>query len=245
MPDNSVLITGATSTLGKEIVIAFAEKGFNLILLNHSNTKVKNDIKNILETKYPSIKYSFFSHDLRDHIKIKDFIKEIEKRTGTISCLINNAAITINKPFIKISDEDFANVYEINLKAVFNITRLILKQMVKKRTGHIISISSIQALTGGESIASYAATKAGLIAFSKSIAKEYGSFNIQSNIVLPGYFKSNMTNNNPENFEKKVTNENCLKRINDPIEVANFIVFLSQMKNVSGQTFNLDSRIVG
>jgi len=244
MPDNSVLITGATSTLGKEIAFAFAEKSFNLILLNHNNTKVKNDIKNILETKYPSIKYSFFSHDLRDHIKIKDFIKEIEKKTGIISCLVNNAAITINKPFVKVSDEDFANVYDINLKAVFNITRLILKQMVKKRTGHIISISSIQALNGGKGIASYAAAKAGLIAFSKSIAKEYGPFNIKSNIILPGYFKSNMTNNNPEHFEKKVANENCLKKINDPEEVAKFIVFLSQMKNVSGQVFNLDSRII-
>jgi 3-oxoacyl-[acyl-carrier protein] reductase len=131
-----------------------------------------------------------------------------------------------------------------NLDGAFALSRALLPRMVRRGSGHLVFVSSFQALRGNPGASLYAASKAGLIGLCKSIASEYGAKNIRCNAILPGFLDSKMTRDLPRSARLRAIRENCLKRANDPLEVARFIHFLTGTRNISGQVFNLDSRIL-
>jgi len=244
MKKRVVLISGATSTLGAELTKVFARKRHHLLLLTYKNETQQSLLDQWLMAKLPRQAWRWYRGSLINQQSLSKWLTKAETEWGSIDCLINNAAIHLNHSVIRTSGKDWDEVFAINLKGARFLTKALLKGMIKHKKGQLIHISSWQALKGGYFSSSYSASKAALLGLSKSMAQEYGRYNICSNVIFPGYMPSRLTQGNSRKMLASVLKENCLGRLNDPKEVAKFIYNLSLMKNVSGQLFNLDSRIL-
>jgi 3-oxoacyl-[acyl-carrier protein] reductase len=182
--------------------------------------------------------------DVRKQDEVSAMIDVAAKRWGRIDVVVNNAGITTDGLLLRMSEQDWDVVMDTNLKGVFHCIRAVSCIMTKQRHGHVMNIASIVGLQGREGQANYSASKAGLIGLTKASAKELGHFNIQVNAILPGYLQTDMGDGVSDGVHKRILLQNALGRMSDPHEVADFIYHLSLMKNVSGQVFNLDSRII-
>jgi 3-oxoacyl-[acyl-carrier protein] reductase len=185
-----------------------------------------------------------YKADIKNSVEVDALTRETIDRWGTIDVLINNAAMTKDRIMLRMTEEDWDDVVDTNLSGPFQCIRAVSQYMIKQRSGHIINISSIVGLKGREGQANYSSAKAGLIGLTKASAKELGSFNIKVNAVLPGYLATDMGSNISNAVHDRILKENALGKASDSREVADFIYHLSLMNNVSGQVFNLDSRIV-
>jgi 3-oxoacyl-[acyl-carrier protein] reductase len=165
-------------------------------------------------------------------------------RWGAVDVLINNAGITRDGPVLRMQEKDWDDVITTNLSGPFHCIRAASGIMTKQRRGHIISLASIVGEQGREGQANYSASKAGLIGLTRACAKEFGPWNINVNAVLPGYIPTDMGDTISNTVLDRILKENALHRVSDPKEIAEFMYRLSLMKNVSGQVFNLDSRII-
>jgi 3-oxoacyl-[acyl-carrier protein] reductase len=176
-----------------------------------------------------------------DVLQPKTFFAQIDR----LDLLVNNAGIFRDAPLVKMTDEDFEAVLDVNLKGAFLCTQAALKLMSRQREGHIINIGSYSALSGPAGQANYAAAKAGLIALTQSTAQEYGSRNIRANCLLPGFLETKMTRHLLEDAEwkQRVLSQHTLGRLNTPQDAARFIFMIHSMPAVSGQVFQLDSRV--
>ncbi len=162
-----------------------------------------------------------------------------------IDLLVNNAGVCRDASMVKMSGEDFDHVLDVNLKGAFLVSQAAVRQMAKQRSGHIVNIGSFSALSGPAGQANYAAAKAGLIGLTQSMAQEYGARNVRVNCVLPGFLETRMTRHllEDEVFRAGLMDAHALGRLNTPHEAARFIALLHTMENVSGQVFQLDSRV--
>jgi 3-oxoacyl-[acyl-carrier protein] reductase len=185
-----------------------------------------------------------YKADIKNPVEVDAMIKDTIESWDTIDVLINNAAMTKDRIMLRMSEEDWDDVVDTNLKGSFLCMRAVSQQMIKQRSGHIINISSIVGLQGREGQANYSSAKAGLIGLTKASAKELGYFNIKVNAVLPGYLSTDMGSIISDAVHDRILKETALGKASDPCEVADFTYHLSLMNNVSGQVFNLDSRIV-
>ncbi|WP_457623275.1 3-oxoacyl-[acyl-carrier-protein] reductase [Persephonella sp.] len=232
-----VLVTGSTRGIGKEIAVSFAEKGADVIITgrNKGNAEVvAENIKNEYGVNAYGVKLDF-SED------IKDQWKEIEK-LGTIDILVNNAGLTKDTLFIRMKDNDWNDVINANLTGTFKVTQLAVKGMIKKRWGRVINISSIIGFIGNVGQVNYATTKAGLIGFTKSLAKELAPRNITVNAVAPGFIETDMTAELPAELKAKYMEQIPLNRFGKPEDVANAVVFLaSDMASyITGETIHVN-----
>jgi 3-oxoacyl-[acyl-carrier protein] reductase len=164
-------------------------------------------------------------------------------RFGRLDVLINNAGVTADHLLGQLTEDDWRSVMEVNLKGAFLCSRAVIPQMIKQHDGHIINVSSYSARAGHTGQVNYAAAKAGLIGLTQALAREIGSRNVRANTVLPGLLKTAMTKGLSKDQLDALRRENALDRVNDVDEVAAFIGFLATTKNISGQLFQLDSRI--
>ncbi len=227
-----VLITGAAGGLGQGLVSEFAAQGWRVVAAYHrATTQVAT------ETILP------IALDVTNRSRVAEVIDQVISRWGRIDALINNAGTTEDQLSTQLSESDWDKVLDVNLKGAFLCSQAVIRPMMKQRDGHIINLSSFVARTGRAGQANYAAAKAGLIGLTESIAQEVGSRNVRVNAVLPGVLPTGMTAKlSPEQLQT-LAGANVLNRLNDVAEVARFIVYLTGMKNVSGQFFQLDSRI--
>jgi 3-oxoacyl-[acyl-carrier protein] reductase len=172
---------------------------------------------------------------------VKAFFSQIDR----LDLLINNAGLFIDKPLVSMSAEDFTKVVDVCLKGAFLCSQAAVKLMSRQREGHLIHIGSFSALSGPAGQTNYAAAKAGLIALSQSLAREYGARNVRSNCVLPGFLDTKMTREllANESFRESLLAGHALGRLNTPEDAARFILFLDSLPNISGQVFQLDSRV--
>lgn len=216
----NILITGGSRGIGKAIADKFSENGWKVFI---NSRKIA---------------------DVGKYQEIGKMVKEAIDKHGGIDVLINNAGIVRDNVLVKMNEEDWDKVIETNLKGVFNTTKAVITHMIKEKRGHIINISSIAGIIGNIGQANYSAAKAGIIGFTKSLAREVGKRNIKVNVVVPGLVLTDMTKGLGEEKTREKTEENCLKRINTPEDVADFIYFLANTNNISGQVFNIDSRIL-
>ncbi len=237
-----VIVTGASRGLGREIAMRFGRAG-ERVVVNYCTHKsdaeaVAEEIKRIGGEAVP------YQADVGFSADVEAMIEKTEKIFGALDVLVNNAAITKDGMLLRMAEQDWDAVVNTNLKGPFLCTRAASRIMSKQNNGHIINISSISGLQGREGQANYSTSKAGLIGLTRACARELGSYNVKINAVLPGYIPTAMGEKVSERIYQRVIEENALGRVSDPKEVADFIYHLSLMENVSGQVFNLDSRVV-
>ncbi len=237
-----VIVTGASRGLGREIALCFGRAGERVIVNFLSNERTAKAVAD--EISQNGGESATYRADIKDPEEVNAMTRDTVERWGAVDVLINNAAMTKDGILLRMTEEDWDDVVDTNLSGPFHCIRAAAHQMSKQRSGHIINISSIVGLQGRQGQANYSSAKAGLIGLTKASAKELGSFNIKVNVVLPGYLPTDMGNSISNVVHDRILKENSLGKASDPREVADFIYHLTLMNNVSGQVFNLDSRIV-
>jgi 3-oxoacyl-[acyl-carrier protein] reductase len=234
------IITGATRGIGREIAVEFAKQGANIAFTFSSSVDAAIALEKELTNL--GVKAKGYQSNAADFDAAQALAKEVLKEFGTIDILVNNAGITKDNLLMRITEEDFDKVIEVNLKSVFNLTKAVIRPMMKQRSGSIINMSSIVGLKGNAGQTNYAASKAGIVGFSKSVALELGSRNIRSNVVAPGFIETEMTTKLDEATVQNWRDGIPLKRGGQPIDIANACVFLaSDMSSyITGQTLSVD-----
>ncbi len=236
----NVLITGGTRGIGKAIALKFAQEGYNLIINYVSD---RTDIKKLEEEfiKY-NVDVLFIKADVSNFEECKKMVDKSIEKFGTIDVLINNAGITKDNLLLRMSVEDFEQVIDINLKGTFNVTKNVVPYMMKKRKGKIVNLASVVGISGNAGQCNYAASKSGIIGFTKSIAKELASRNILANCVAPGFIDTDMTSILNDNVKENINSQIPLKRMGKSEEIANSVYFLAGEENtyITGQVLNVD-----
>ena len=234
------IITGASRGIGSGIAKVFAQQGANVAFTYSSSAESAMTLENELNAL--GIKAKGYQSNAADFSDAHKLVDDVIAEFGTIDILINNAGITKDNLLMRMSEEDFDKVIEINLKSVFNMTKAVQKIMLKNRKGSIVNMSSVVGVKGNAGQANYAASKAGMIGFTKSIALELGSRNIRCNAIAPGFIETEMTAKLNEDVVKGWREAIPLKRGGSPEDVANVCVFLgSEMSAyVTGQVINVD-----
>ncbi len=221
----NVIVTGATRGIGREIALTLAKNGANIAMNYRSLNSEVEDLIN--EIKSFGVDALAIKCDVSIANEVDNFVKEVKAHYNTIDVLVNNAGITKDGLILRMKEEDFDDVLDVNLKGTFNTTKSVSSIMIKQKYGKIINISSVVGIAGNAGQCNYAASKAGVIGFSKSVARELSSRNINVNVVAPGYINTDMTKNLPDKVKEEIIKSIPMKKIGDPKEVANLVLFLS------------------
>ncbi len=234
------LITGATRGIGRGIAMAFAKQGADVAFTYNSSSVAAEELVKELESL--GIKAKGYQSNAANFDAAQTLAADVLKEFGTIDILVNNAGITKDNLLMRISEADFDDVIEVNLKSVFNLTKAVIRPMMKQRAGSIINMSSVVGVKGNAGQTNYAASKAGILGFTKSVALELGSRNIRCNSVAPGFIETEMTDKLNPDMVKEWRNAIPLKRGGSPEDVANACVFLASDMSayITGQTLNVD-----
>lgn len=234
------LVTGASRGIGKEIAISLAKEGA-IVVVNYNGSKDKAEevVFEITSNGGEAISYGC---DVSDYSKSEIMIKEIIAKLGRIDILVNNAGITKDGLLMKMSEEDFDKVININLKGTFNMIKHLSRSFLKQKSGRIINISSVVGITGNAGQANYCASKAGVLGLTKSVARELGKRGITVNAVAPGFIDTDMTEFLDENSRKSLLSQIPLDKIGKTIDVANTVCFLASDKAsyITGQCISVD-----
>ena len=245
MEDNkTVFVTGGSRGIGKEVALKFAENGYNVVINYVSSKTNVEELKSEFESK--GVKTLIMQADVTDKEAIDEVVKKAIEEFGSIDVLVNNAGITRDNLLMRMSEEEFDKVIEINLKGTYIVTKAVTKYMMKKRKGSIINLSSVVGVAGNAGQCNYSASKAGIIGFTKSVAKELASRNIRSNAVAPGFIETDMTAVLSDEVKESIHNQIPLKRMGTAKEVANLIYFLGSEESsyITGQVINIDGGMV-
>lgn len=238
--NKNVIITGGSRGIGKEIALTLARNGANVII-NYSNNETKalevvEEIERMGRTAFA------IKADISNVDDANNLIKQSFDRFDKIDILINNAGITRDNLLMRMSEKEWDDCLEINLKGTFNVTKSIIRKMIKQKYGSIINISSVVGIMGNAGQSNYAASKAGIIGFSKSIAKEVGKKNIRVNVIAPGFIKTDMTDKLNEKIKDEYLKGIALNSFGEATDVANAALFLASdlSKYITGQTIVVD-----
>lgn len=244
LKNKTAVVTGATRGIGRKIAFELVKNGASIAInyrtLNSELEKLIEELKTF-GTEVFAIKC-----DISKEEEIVNFIKEAKNSLGSIDVLVNNAGITKDGLLLRMKEKEFSDVLDVNLKGTFITTREVSSVMVKQRYGKIINISSVVGIIGNAGQCNYAASKAGVIGFSKSIARELAGRNINVNVVAPGFIDTDMTEVLSEKVKESMMQNIPLKRMGDPQDVANVVLFLaSDLSNyITGQVINVDGGMV-
>ena len=236
LKDTSVILTGATGGIGGSILDKLVSAGANVLATGTNEEKLKK-----IKDKYSNVHVEKF--DISNHDKIEEFIeKSNETLENKIDVLINNAGITRDNLTIRMKDEEWSKVIDVNLTSTFLLCKNAIKKMLKNKKGKIINITSVVGHTGNIGQANYTASKAGVVAMSKSLALEYGKKNININCVSPGFISTEMTDKISDQYKEVLKSRIPLERFGDPTDIANTVVFLSSdLSNyITGETIHVN-----
>ena len=236
----TAIITGASKGIGKGIAEVFADHGANVAFTYLSSVEAAEAFEKELASK--GVKVKGYRSDASEFDAAEELAKQVLEDFGSIDILINNAGVTRDNLLMRMTEEDFDKVIKINLKSVFNLTKAVQRTMLKQRKGSIINISSVVGVKGNAGQANYAASKAGMIGFTKSVALELGSRNIRCNAIAPGFIETEMTDKLDEKTVQGWRDSIPLKRGGSPEDVANSCLFLASDLSayVTGQVLNVD-----
>ena len=237
-------ITGGSRGIGKEVALKFADNGYNIVINYVSD---KTDTQKLEEefTK-KGVESLIIKADVTNTEQIDKLVNEVIEKFGKIDVLVNNAGVTKDNLLMRMSEEEFDKVIEVNLKGTFIVTKAVIKYMMKKRSGSIVNLSSVVGVVGNAGQTNYSASKAGIIGFTKSVAKELASRNIRANAVAPGFIETDMTAVLSDSVKENIHNQIPLKRMGSAKEVANLIYFLGSEESsyITGQVINVDGGMV-
>jgi 3-oxoacyl-[acyl-carrier protein] reductase len=236
----TALITGASRGIGKEIAIVFAQHGANIAFTDLAEDDNAKQVLSVLQEH--GVKAKFYVSDASSFSASEETVKIIIEDFGNIDILVNNAGITRDNLLLRMSENDFDLVLKVNLKSVFNLTKAVQPYMLKQRKGSIINMSSVVGLEGNAGQANYSASKAGMIGFTKSIAKELGSRNIRCNAIAPGFIETEMTHTLSEDIRNAWVQTIPLRRVGSPKDVAETAVYLASDLSayITGQVISCD-----
>ena len=243
--DNQVaLVTGAGRGIGHAIALRLGSEGARVACVSRSSENAKRTSDELNATRSDSAKP--YSVDVSDHAAVEKTGAEILEEFGRVDILVNNAGVTRDGLAMRMSLEDWDSVINTNLRGAFSFTQSIIRAMIKQRSGRIINISSVIGLMGNAGQTNYAASKAGLIGLTKSLARELASRGITVNAIAPGYISTDMTNALSEEIQKSIQDKIPLKRVGSPEEIAAAVAFLASPEAgyITGQTLCVDGGIV-
>ncbi len=235
----NALITGGARGIGREIALVFARNGANVAftdLVYDENARILEE-----ELKHLGVRAKCYASNAAKFDETEETVNAVAAEFGRIDILVNNAGITKDTLLMRMTEEQWDAVITVNLKSVFNFTKAVQKYMLKQRSGSIINMSSVVGVSGNAGQSNYSASKAGIIGFTKSVAKELGSRNIRCNAIAPGFIMTEMTAKLPEDVRKQWTETIPLKRGGTPEDVANLTLFLaSELSSyISGQVISV------
>ena len=235
LKEKNIIVTGASGGIGNSIIEKFYECGANILA---SGTKVEK--LELLKKKFNNIKILKF--DISQSEKIEEFIESASNELGGLDCIVNNAGITQDNLAIRMSLEEWKNVININLTSTFLLSKFAIKKMLKNKKGKIVNITSIVGHTGNLGQVNYSASKAGIVAMSKSLAIEYSKKNINVNCISPGFIKTAMTDRINEKFKEVIISKIPSGRLGTPEDIANAVLFLASTKSdyINGETLHVN-----
>lgn len=245
MNENRVaLVTGATRGIGKQIALELARNGFDIAVNYRSMQDGMEELKKEIEAN--GVRCEFVKADVSIFEDCEEMVKETIEKFGRIDVLVNNAGITKDGLLMRMKKEDFETVIDVNLIGTFNVTRNVIPYMIKQKSGRIINLSSVVGVAGNAGQTNYSASKAGVIGFTKSLAKEVASRNILVNAVAPGFIDTDMTAVLSDSVKDGINAQIPLKRMGTANEVAKVVKFLSSEDSayVTGQVINVDGGMV-
>ena len=236
MKKRNIFISGASRGIGESMAKHFARSNFNVVGTSRNNFKFDDDLENLLPLKL----------DVTSRNDVKDCFDELKSKNLLPDILINNAGITADQLFLRMSDDDWDNVINTNLTGTFNLTKIFLKNMIKNKFGRIINISSISGLMGNPGQVNYSSSKAALNGFTKSLAKEVGSRNITVNCVAPGFIDTDMTSYIGENERNEILKQIPLNKFGSPEDISKLVMFLisDEASYITGQTISIDGGLL-
>jgi len=243
LADKVAIVTGAAQGIGKDIALAFAREGADIAVCDINLEKAEATAAQIQALGRRSLAVEL---DVTDYTKVEEAVNKILDKLGKVDILVNNAGITKDNLLLRMAEQDFDAVLKVNLKGTFNCTKAVTRPMVKQRSGRIINIASIIGLIGNPGQANYAASKAGVIALTKTTAKELASRSINVNAVAPGFIQTDMTARLPEEVKQKMLEAIPLNRFGSATDVAAVCVFLASEESsyITGQTIVVDGGMV-
>ena len=236
LKENNIILTGATGGIGNSIIKKLYDAGANILA-----TGTKNEKLNELKKKFENIKVLKF--DISQTDNLENFIDDATKQLGgKLDCLVNNAGVTQDNLAIRMSIEEWKKVIDINLTSTFLISKFAIKKMLKNKKGKIINITSVVGHTGNLGQTNYTASKAGIVAMSKSLAIEYAKKNININCISPGFIKTAMTDKIDEKFKEVIISKIPSARLGEPEDIANAVIFLASSNSdyINGETLHVN-----
>ena len=244
LKDKVAIVTGGTRGIGRAIALKLADQGANIVINYRNSDKEAEELKAILEEK--GVKVLTVKCDISNFEDSKNLMDKCKEVFRKIDILVNNAGITKDTLIMRMKEEDFDNVIDVNLKGTFNCAKHASAIMLKQRFGKIINMTSVVGIAGNAGQVNYAASKAGVIGLTKSLAKELGSRGITVNAVAPGFINTDMTASLSEKVKEEASKNIPLKRLGDPEDVANLVGFLASdaANYITGQVINVDGGMV-
>ena len=235
----TAIVTGAARGIGKAVAIKLAEHGANIAITDLEYNDAAKEVEKQLQNL--GVKAKVYASDASKYEETQNLVDEIQKEFGSVDVLVNNAGITMDTLMMRMTEQQWDTVMAVNLKSVFNFTKAAQKYMLKQKSGSIINMSSVVGVSGNAGQANYSASKAGIIGFTKSIAKEVGSRNIRCNAIAPGFIITEMTAKLSEEVRKEWEQQIPLRRGGTPEDVANTTLYLASdlSSYVSGQVINV------
>ncbi len=234
-----VLVTGSTQGIGKEIAVSFAKEGAIVVILGRNEELARQNKEELIAQ---GLKAEYFACDVTNQKNVQEIVNKVLDKYKTIDILINNAGITKDNLLLRMSESDWDDVMNVNLKGLFNCTKVVTKVMLKARKGRIVNVSSVIGIIGNVGQANYAASKAGIIGFTKSIAQEIASRSITVNAVAPGFIETSMTDQLNEKAREEIIKKIPLGKIGTAKNVADACLFLASegASYITGQTIIID-----
>jgi 3-oxoacyl-[acyl-carrier protein] reductase len=234
------VVTGGSRGIGRAIAEKFAENGANLAIIA---TRATEEAKKFIEElKEKGVDARLYTCDIKKPEEVESVAEEITADFGSVDILVNNAGITRDNILPSLSIMDIGDVIDVNLKGTMFVTRSFIRQFVRKKNGNIINISSVVGLMGNKGQTNYAASKAGIIGFTKSVAKEYGRKNIRCNAVAPGFIATDMTDKLSTEQVQEINKQITLGRLGSPLDVAELVLFLASDRSsyITGEVIKVD-----
>ena len=241
------IVTGGTAGIGKEIACQYVKVGADVAIIGTNEERAQATLLEMQRYKIdPNQKIAYFLLNVAQSQEVEAFMERLLKEWGRVDILVNNAGITKDQLLMKMSEEEWDQVMDVNLKSVYNTCKALTRSMMKARSGVIINITSVVGLTGNAGQANYAASKAGMIGFTKSLAKELASRNVRANCIAPGYIETQMTDVLKPEVKEAVLAKIPMSRIGKPSDIAYAALFLAsdQASYITGQVLTVDGGMV-